>query len=113
MNRHGAVLLEVVVAMVILGSAGATAVFALHQALHVQSQLALRERRAQEAARLLGTYALFTADQLGQRVGVRVQSGLRVSVTRPEPGLFRVAVSDTTRGAAEEFVTVLAAGVAP
>lgn len=113
MNRRGALLLEVLVAMVLLGVAGTTAVHVLRQAVLVQSQYALSERRTREGAELLSAYALLTSDELSQRIGSQVLGGFRVRVARPETGLFRVAVSDSAANAAEAIVTVLAPGRTP
>lgn len=111
-KESGSVLLELLVAMLLLSVASAGVLHALSQAMAAHEMATEAEQRTSRASRLLGEHALLSGDDLAQRLGGRKYGGLLVSVTRPEQGLYRIAVSDTLNPAAEELVTVLG-GVIP
>lgn len=107
MKATGTVLLELMVALLVMAVAASGVLGELRQALATQSRLKAAEGRMARASGLLGEYALLPGDALAQRLGSQRHGGLVVTVTRPEQGLYRVAVKDTLGGAAEELVTVL------
>jgi type II secretory pathway pseudopilin PulG len=95
-SRPGAVLLEVMVALVILSVAltacltlGRQAVAAVERAHRAHGALRL-------ASNFLDAVALWPRQELEQRLGERAQGDWRLVVHRPNPRLFVVAVTDST-----------------
>lgn len=106
-GRLGAVLLEVLAALSILGIAGLALTTVLSEAVDVARRAAATERSLEEADRLLTATSLLTREDLMRRVGRRQIGEFVVEVQRPEPGLYRVAVEDTGRVVGAGLVTVL------
>jgi hypothetical protein len=104
---RGAALLEALVALAILAAAGLSIAGCLQAAL--KSELTLRERewRYSRADRALAAMSLLTAGDLDRRIGTHRIGEFAASVQRPEPLLYRLALSDTVPGAGELLVTVV------
>ena len=95
-DRSGGVLLEVLVAMTILGIAGTSittlAVDSGRQVRHArESELALRRANA-----LLTSVSLWSREDLDRHLGDRAQGDWRMTVTRATPSLYEVALRDGT-----------------
>lgn len=107
MRRQGAALVEVLVALVILASAGVSAVAFLIAMLDAEARMEAREREFARAERVLAATALLDAAELDLRLGERPQGNLVVSTGRPEPGLYRIAVASASAPERELVVTVV------
>lgn len=112
-GERGMVLLEVLVALVILATAGASLVTLVADAIHAVEGARLREARYHDAAALMSRLALRDRKGLDIRLGRRVDGGLVTDVQRPRPGLYRLAVSDTIAPDAELLVTIVHRPEAP
>ncbi|HET9292670.1 MAG TPA: hypothetical protein VFO06_00130 [Gemmatimonadales bacterium] len=104
-SREGMALLEVLVALAILFAAGAAAVGGVQAALAAERRSALLEAEATDAERLLTALSLLTRADLDLRLGVRNVGEWEVEVLRPEPALYRIALS--RKGRAPALVTLV------
>ena len=91
-NERGAVLVEVLVAMVVLVTAGLGLVETAAHAIRAADRLAETERCLVDEDRLLTAYALLDRRDLEQRLGWRVVGPYVVTVRREGFELFHVAV---------------------
>jgi type II secretory pathway pseudopilin PulG len=94
-GRRGAALLEVLVALAILGAVGTSA-----SALVIGAQQALRSahRRDDEvrrASELLDAVALWSRDDLDRHLGDRPQGEWRLEVRQEWPTVYEVALRDS------------------
>ena len=111
-NDRGAVLLDVLVAVVILAAAGMSTIELLGASTRQLGVALEREREMIEAARVLTAATLLDRDDLDRRLGDRSVAGFMVNVQRPEPALYRIAVRASPRDSAagappELLVTVV------
>ena len=95
-QRRGVVLLEALVALVILTTAGAAAVtMAAEAARDIQ-----RARRAEVAMRaanaLFDAVSLWSRDDLDRHLGNRMQGAWLMRVDRPAPTLYVATLTDTS-----------------
>ncbi|HEY0025317.1 MAG TPA: hypothetical protein VGB24_20685 [Longimicrobium sp.] len=93
--RSGAVLLEAIVAIVILAVAGTAAVAMVGQAAEGVRRARAADVEAREASALMHAVALWTREDLDRRLGSRPQGPWRLSVQRPDPELYDVALTDS------------------
>ena len=91
-NERGAVLLEVLVAIVVLVTAGIALVETASHVVRASQRLAVSERRLVDEDRLLTAYALLDRRDLEQRQGWRVVGPYVVTLRREGFELFHVAV---------------------
>lgn len=105
-GERGAVLLEVVAALAVLSVAGLGLVELVGAHVRAQSLAAERERELWDQERLLTAHALLQAPDLDLRLGSRVTGPYVVTVQRPEPNLYRIAIGRTTNPQVEDLVTV-------
>jgi hypothetical protein len=106
--RHrGHALLDAILALAIISTAGLTSLSYVSSLLQAEGQAEAREAEFEMAERLLITSVLLTRAELEQRLGVRESNGFLIWVDRPEPELFRVGVSVTSAPATELVVTLL------
>jgi type II secretory pathway pseudopilin PulG len=106
-NRTGFALLEALIALAILGTAGLSLVAV------VQSGLA-SERRAREeegtlgtASRVLTALTLLTREDLDQRIGPHPLGEFQIDVARPERTLYRIAIARLDSPGTAMLVTVV------
>ena len=66
-----------------------------------------RERELADEERLLAAYTLLARSDLDRRIGAREVGPYRVNVQRPEPTLYRIALSRAEAPEVEDLVTVL------
>ena len=96
--ERGAVLLEAVVALAILGTAALAMVASTRQATETV-RLALRsEREIHDASAFLEAVALWPRADLERHLGDRPSGAWRLEVARVSPVLFDITVRDTLRG---------------
>ena len=93
MNRHGAVLIEVLVALVILTVASLSALQHVGQFIETQSGFHRAESELLAAEQRLIAVSLLTRTELDQRIGRRILGNHWVTLGRPEPELYRIGVA--------------------
>ncbi len=106
-TERGVALLEVVAAVAILSAAGLAMVTLVSDGLRATVEARARERELWDEERLLAAYALLSRNDLDQRLGSREAGRYVVHVQRPEPTLYRIAVSRVEAAAVEDLVTVV------
>ncbi|HZH42407.1 MAG TPA: hypothetical protein VFD85_15440 [Gemmatimonadales bacterium] len=107
MNSRGVVLLEVLVAIAILGAAGLSLVSLVQEGLIGAGRAAARERELVAEERVLGAFTLLNREDLDVRLGHHPVGEFVVDVERPERTLYRVALSRATAPDVEDLVTVV------
>jgi len=95
--RRGVVLLEIIVALVILVTAGIAAVTLASQSAQTVERARAAERRTQSASALLDVMTLWPREDLDRHIGYRRQGEWVAYVDRPSPSLYRIAIYDSTR----------------
>jgi type II secretory pathway pseudopilin PulG len=111
--ENGIALLEVLVALAILGGAGTALVGALAAGVRSEHEIREREMAIATADRVLTATALLSRTDLDRRIGRHSVGGLLVEVQRPEPALYRIGISDVGRSELETLVTVVYRPEAP
>jgi type II secretory pathway pseudopilin PulG len=106
-NERGIALLEVLVAVVILATAGISLVELVGSGLRAERDARLREATLATEERLLSALTLLNRTELDQRIGRRQIGEFIVDVQRPEPTLYRLALAQQQSPAVEDLVTVL------
>ena len=106
-NERGMVLLEVLIALVILVTAGASLVALVADAIHGVDGARARELQYHGAERVMTRLALRNRRGLDIRLGKRTEGEFLTHVQRPRPGLYRLAVSDTLASGAELLVSIV------
>jgi hypothetical protein len=96
MRRTGAALLEVLVALTILVTAGATVAGFASEAANANARSAARERSMRDASAFLEAVALWPRADLDRHLGDRVQGPWRMRVDRPTPTLYVIVLADST-----------------
>jgi type II secretory pathway component PulJ len=91
--EQGAVLLEVVIALTILLAAGVSLVSLLGASLASEAELSRREAETRDLDRVLAAMTLLDRADLDRRLGRHPVGQLVAEVQRPEPALYRLAVS--------------------
>lgn len=96
--RRGAVLLEVIVAMTILATAGlASAAYAL-QASSAVATARHAERELETAHAFIDAVALWPREEIEQRLGVREQGAWHLELQRTGAVLYAATLSDAANG---------------
>jgi hypothetical protein len=93
--RHGAVLLEAIVALVILAVAGTAAVTLVGQSADAVRRARLADEEVREAGAFLHAVALWPREDLDRRLGERPQGRWKLIVQRPTPTLYEVVLTDS------------------
>ena len=107
LRERGVVLLEVLAAIAILGIASVSLIDLVGAGTRAVATARSRERELWDEDRLLSAYSLLARPDLDRRLGLRVVGRYQVSVERPEPSLYRVALSRFESPQVEDLVTVL------
>jgi type II secretory pathway component PulJ len=109
MARHsrGAALLEVIVALAILASAGLSSVALLNAATRAVADARERERVLAAEERVLAAVTLLRRAELDQRIGRHDVGEFVVIVQRPERTLYRIAIAQARSAHVEDLVTVV------
>jgi type II secretory pathway pseudopilin PulG len=95
-SRRGVVLLEVVVALTILATAGAAMIALSSQSIDSLHRARAAERETERASEFLDAVALWPRSDLDRHLGDRPQGPWRLVVERPLPTLFTIALTDST-----------------
>jgi type II secretory pathway pseudopilin PulG len=94
-RRTGAVLLEVLVALVILATVGGAAVTLASESARAIVRAREAEAEMRRANAFLESVALWPREDLDRRLGSRRQGQWRLRIDRPAPTLFIVALTDS------------------
>jgi type II secretory pathway pseudopilin PulG len=94
-SRSGVVLLEALVALVILATAGAAAVTMAAQSAHDIQRIAEAERNLRAASAFLDVVSLWSRDDLDRHLGSRMQGVWMMRVDRSAPTLYVTSLTDT------------------
>jgi prepilin-type N-terminal cleavage/methylation domain-containing protein len=106
-NNNGMTLIEVMAALAILvGTAGPLVALA-GSAMIRTAQISREEARYMSASQTLTRIALLPRADLERRLGEHGMGVFAVSVQRPAPDLFRLAVADTAEPGRALLVTVV------
>lgn len=95
-SRRGALLLEVLAALTIFGSAAVATLSLLSQLGESERRARAEELRLADADRLLTAYSLLARADLDLRLGARTVGAWVVEVQRPTPALYRITVGDSS-----------------
>lgn len=106
-HERGVALLEVLVAIVILATAGIAFVELVGAGLRAEGDARAREATLGTEERLLTAHTLLLRQELDQRIGRRVVGEFIVDVQRPEPALYRIAILQQRSAQVEDLVTVV------
>lgn len=106
-SRAGVALLETLIALIVMGIVGIAILEVVASATKSTRSAWLSEERIRRASQLLQGYAIMNRHQLEQRIGEQGFGALRIRVTRPRPGVFRVSAVDTLALERELLVTLL------
>jgi prepilin-type N-terminal cleavage/methylation domain-containing protein len=98
-RRQGLTLLEVLVALTILGIASAAWAAQLHEGVHAVRLARQRETETETAAALLTRMSVWSRSELSANLGRRRMHGLEVTVSPLSPSLYGATVVDTIHGA--------------
>ena len=94
----GAVLLEVIVALALLATAGLAAVSMAVEAAGAVSRAATAEVEMRQAARLMDAVSLWPREDLDRRMGDRRQGPFILRIARPSGELYTAALADSATG---------------
>lgn len=106
-SERGVALLEVLIALAILSMGGLGTVAVVDSAIRSQADMAQRENTIRTAGRVLAALTLLKPNELTQRLGKYRLGEFVVGISRPEPALFRVALSEVQAPEHEVLVTVV------
>lgn len=93
MRRNGAALFEALVALVLVSLAGTSVAGRVLGLAHQRRLLETREAELDGAEQLLASAVQGSADDLERGMGLRTLGSFAVLISRPEPTVYRVAVS--------------------
>lgn len=92
---RGAALLEVIVALAILATAGVSAVHLVSESAHAVGATRASEEEIRRASAFLDAVSLWSRTDLDRRLGSRPQGGWRLYIERSGTLLYRVTLTDT------------------
>jgi prepilin-type N-terminal cleavage/methylation domain-containing protein len=95
-RRRGMTLLEVLIALAILGSAAMAVVGLASQSWRAVQSARDANQSLLEASAFLDAVALWPREDLDQRLGERVQHPWRLRIDRPLPTLYVVTLADSS-----------------
>lgn len=93
--RHGVVLLEAIVAMTILAVVGAAVVALAADSAHAVERATSADAATARASAFLDAVALWPREDLDRHLGTRDEGPWRMTVGRPVPTLYTVALADS------------------
>ena len=96
-RRIGAALLEVMVALTILATAGLAAISLTREAIKAVEHARSADRELAKASAFLEAVALWPREDLDRRLGERAQGSWWLRIDRPHPMIYELVLSDATR----------------
>ncbi len=106
-GETGIALLEVLVALVILSTAGVALVGLIGAGLLSERDARARERTMVAEERLIAAMTLLKREDLDRRLGRHPVGEFLVHVERPERTLYRIALAEVRAPEVEDLVTVV------
>lgn len=106
-GRSGFALLESLIALAILGTAGLSLVAVVRSGLDSERRAGEQEATIATASRVLSAMTLLTRADLDRRLGTHRIGEFDVEVQRPERTLYRVAIAAADAPLSELLVTVV------
>jgi type II secretory pathway pseudopilin PulG len=106
-NRRGIALLEVLVALAILGTAGLALVTLESAAVGAERDARAREYTLVAEERVLAAMTLLTREEFDRRLGRHPVGEFLVAVERPERTLYRIAIGPGEAPQVEDLATVV------
>jgi type II secretory pathway component PulK len=106
-NSRGVAFLEVLIAVVLLATAGVALVELVGAGLREERDARQREQTLAAEERVLAAMTLLNRDELDQRIGRQQIGEFIVDVQRPERTLYRIAVLQQQSAHVEDLVTVV------
>ena len=106
-RERGVALLEVLVALAIIGIAGTELVSLVSAGTNAQLASRAVEERLADEERLLAAYCLLSREDLNRRIGHRDIGRYWVTIARPESVLYRVSVAAHETPETEDLLTVI------
>jgi type II secretory pathway component PulJ len=106
-SDRGVALLEVLIALVILATAGLSLVGLLGAGLRWEREARERERTLANEDRVLVAMTLLKRADLDRRIGRHDVGEFVVDVQRPERTLYRIAMAQTSSPHVKDLVTVV------
>ena len=106
-HERGVALLEVLVALVILATAGIAMMELVGSGIRAERDARGREATLATEGRLLAALTLLRRHELDQRIGRRLIGEFVVDIQRPEPNLYRIAMLQQQSPQVEDLVTVV------
>jgi type II secretory pathway pseudopilin PulG len=106
-GRRGIALLEALVALAILSIGGLSMLEVVGAAERDRVRVEADERSVVAADRVMTAMSLLTREDLDRRLGSHPVGEFAVTVARPEPTLYRIAIADTLVPGVELMATVV------
>lgn len=106
-GRAGFALLESLIALAILGTAGLSLVAVVRSGLESERRARQQEATIATASRVLTAMSLLTRADLDRRLGTRHIGEFDMEVQRPERTLYRLAIAAADAPLSELLVTVV------
>lgn len=94
--RKGAVLLEVLIAVTVLATAGLALARHVAEAMRALEHASAQERELRAADRLVSAVSLWSRGELDARLGTRSQGDFRLEIQRADRNLYVVTLRDST-----------------
>jgi type II secretory pathway pseudopilin PulG len=94
-GRKGAILLEVIVSLTILATAGVAMVTFVSESLRALARAEAADAELARASALLDAVALWPRADLDRHLGTRVQGAWRMRIARPSATLYIVVLTDS------------------
>ncbi len=104
---RGIALLEAMVALAILAASGASLIAVVASGLRSEQEMRRRETTMWAAERVMAASTLLTRADLDLRIGRHDVGEFIVTIQRPEPTLYRIALSERVQPEQELLVTVV------
>lgn len=106
-RERGIALLEVLVAVLILSTAGLSLTELVGAGTRAVTIARQRERELADEDRLLTAYSLLARSDLDRRLGDRVVGPYVVNTQRPEATIYRIALRRSSAPDIEDLITVV------
>jgi hypothetical protein len=98
--KRGSALLDVIVALVVLGLSGVAMITLLGQTAHGMRSVRNTERQSRRASDELGRFVVYDRAQLIAMVGRSLSHGWSIEVRQATPDLFDVSIAESDTSAA-------------
>ena len=97
-DRRGAVLLEALVALAVLGMVGGAAALSVSESMRAVAHVHDTEAHLRDTARFLTAVSLWPRADLDRHLGTSPQGPWRLHIDRPRTTLYDVTLADTATG---------------